>query len=55
MSNPTFSNSLKSLGQIQITKNLDQKKILESLNNKDLLNFIKNDDDKKRNIRFSDK
>ena len=47
MSNPTFSNSLKSHGQIQITKNLDQKKILESLNNKDLLNFIKNDDDKK--------
>ena len=25
MSNPTFSNSLKSHGQIQITKNLDQK------------------------------
>ena len=47
MNNPTFSNSLKFHGQIQLTKNLDQKKILELLNNKDLLKFAIEDNDKK--------
>tara|TARA_B100001057_G_scaffold489080_1_gene574648 strand:- start:763 stop:1908 length:1146 start_codon:yes stop_codon:yes gene_type:complete len=47
MSNPTFSNNLKSHGQIQISKNLNTEKILNALSNENLKKFIENDSDKK--------